>query len=588
MFKFKKLFLRKIGNTLFEQYMVLIQSYYKAASIYYFSRNYEFAYNVISDGLEFLKSIKSELYSTDKKHVDVWFILLKTLETDIMNHRDKKDQNAEMTALNELFKEEKQFDRLDYGSFPSSAVLLFRRYFLDDSISGNRIVTFEKWLKNKNLWISLDDDILYRKHIALYKFLVFFLISNEYNDKLNNIFKAIQRPVLSTEDRLLNFEATEWTLETIGSCINLTGDSLNSENCYDFQGYVNNNKDITDLQSTILPKLRILYGVRNRNLIQELYIELTKDDHIIEQDILHYIVSAAIDIDKESKTYEKNIENVKLAIKLLQAFVKSHSINLNDMNSNDKHKTNKANQEKNKTNKKKITNESSLEIDYDKISKTIYTKETQINNIFIAYKWLIELNGILCSHSIINTYSASFVFAEHNINTLAKNEKELLHTDHIKDDEHFMFLKAKRMSKLILSLNKWETANRPGGWILSGIPFNFTEMDKKTKETLQQLIYLKNNSKCPYINRIEIFTLIFRFQWKLKLDYFAMYTSIKSAIYEIVVTPEDRWRNLEAHELFTMFLMERNELGIKLMNVLEITQVYNTFLMDPDSRYKVK
>lgn len=30
--------------------MVLIQSYYTVASIYYFSRNYEFAYEVVTEG----------------------------------------------------------------------------------------------------------------------------------------------------------------------------------------------------------------------------------------------------------------------------------------------------------------------------------------------------------------------------------------------------------------------------------------------------------------------------------------------------------------------------------------------------------
>jgi len=56
------------------------------------------------------------------------------------------------------------------------------------------------------------------------------------------------------------------------------------------------------------------------------------------------------------------------------------------------------------------------------------------------------------------------------------------------------------------------------------------------QKMLNQLINLNNNSECPYINRIEILTIIFRYARKLKLDSVEMY--IKAAIDEIVVTPE--------------------------------------------------
>jgi len=95
---------------------------------------------------------------------------------------------------------------------------------------------------------------------------------------------------------------------------------------------------------------------------------------------------------------------------------------------------------------------------------------------------------------------------------------------------------------VLLSSDNWEPSNRPGGWVQDTSNKTTLKYFKPTKvkenDTLEQLIKLKDNLKSPYINRIEIFTIIFRYLWKLKQDYVAMYTSIKSAITEIVVTPE--------------------------------------------------
>ncbi|XP_025192757.1 uncharacterized protein LOC112592829 [Melanaphis sacchari] len=542
--------------------------------------------------LKYFESIKKQLYSKTNgenhiKQAKVWSILLQTLKIDIIDCITIANKKKKEEAIKKLQKEEQQFNESNYGSFPSSAVLLFRRYFLDNSISGNIKDTFEKWLKNKNLWKSLDDDILYRKHIAMYKFLVFFSISNEYNDKLNNIFKAIQRPVLSTEDRLLNFKATELALETIGSCINLTDDSLNLENCYDFQEYVNNNKDITDLQSTIIPKLQILYSIRNRNLIQELYIELTKDDHIIEQDILHFIVSAVIDIDKKSENYEKNIENVKHAIQLLKAYVKGHHKNLSKENND---------QQKYLIMKKKSTREieedttkekKPIIINFAEVSSAKYTEKNKINNLFIAYKWLMEMNEVLINNSFSISLSNDFSEAKKNIYQLARDEKRILDTENIMSDEHFMYLKVKRESKILLPPDDWKHNDLSNWYQQITMQFNSSPIQNDSYRFMaEKFMYLKNNSKCPYINKIEMSTTIFKCYWKLKLDYISMYTYIKRAITEIVITPEDRLRNLEAHELFTELLMERNEIGIKMANELKVNQVYNTFLLDPDLRDK--
>lgn len=41
---------------------------------------------------------------------------------------------------------------------------------------------------------------------------------------------------------------------------------------------------------------------------------------MIQQDVLHLIMNAAIDIDTKSNNYETNIENVKLGIYQLQYY----------------------------------------------------------------------------------------------------------------------------------------------------------------------------------------------------------------------------------------------------------------------------
>ncbi|XP_025194309.1 uncharacterized protein LOC112593930, partial [Melanaphis sacchari] len=119
----------------YEDYMVFIQSYYNAASIYYFYQKYEFAFEVINDGLKYIDSIKNHLnsenqYDNQNKHVHVWYILLKTLKLDIMKHITSISDQDIQQADHELSEDENKFNVPEYGSFPSSAVLLFRGYFL--------------------------------------------------------------------------------------------------------------------------------------------------------------------------------------------------------------------------------------------------------------------------------------------------------------------------------------------------------------------------------------------------------------------------------------------------------------------------
>ncbi|XP_050062376.1 uncharacterized protein LOC114126139 isoform X1 [Aphis gossypii] len=577
----------------YKEYMVLIQSYYNAASTYYFSKNYQFAYKVVTDGLNFFNSIREKLYSNDyktqKKHVDIWNLLLLTLKLDIMTTEGNNfgDTGNVRMAVRE---EEIKFVQIDYAKpFPSSAVLLFRRHFLDyeNNITKDKIQILHKlrrWLNNEKLWTELDDDILYRKHISMYKFLVLFTISSEQGDKLSNILKAIEKPVLSIEDRLLNYKATQLALNHIVKpCIDMT--DYNEDMCEKLKNY-NSNTGITSIESTIIDKLYFLYNM-DTDVIAMLKTELTTDNHIIDQNKLHVIVSASLDINIESEIYFINLNNSSQAIALLIAYTEVHEKKIIKEDEQKKSKNKKSNVTAKMRKSKKFDSNEQL---YNQFTSTKYTTYEILNNLFIAYKWLMELFAVQSNNSQFRLYTSKFNQAKNNANIVASKEKELLGSELLVNDEHFIYLKAKQKSKVLLSSDKWEPSNRPGGWVQDRssktILKYFDPTEIKKNDILEPLIKLRDNSKSPYINRIEIFTIIFRYHWKLKQDYVAMYTSIKSAISEIVVTPEDRLRNLEAHELFTMYLMDRNEVGIKLSNVLDIGQVYNTFLINPEIRYE--
>ncbi|KAE9522519.1 hypothetical protein AGLY_017084 [Aphis glycines] len=376
-------------------------------------------------------------------------------------------------------------------------------------------------------------------------------------------------------DRLLNYEATKLALEIVKPCIDLTTSSSHTDECSKFQEYI-------DLESIIISKLRILHDLEKENLIKKLEKELTTNNHIIEQNVLHSIVTAAIDIDTNSNKYITNLEHVKKAIDLLDTYVKYHDTRLSNLNQDEN---------SNVRSKRTTMNKFSLELFnenqwFKTFANTIHTTDEKLNNLFIAYKWLIELNGVVVENDL-QTYEQQKEYLD-KIKKLVFVEKELFETEKIKTDVHYMYLQTKLESKSLLSRYDWEASNRPSGWILS-MPSTTKSKNKNidqstAKKMIKKLLYLLDNFECPYINIIEIFTIIFRYFWILQLDYVAMYASIKSAIAEIVVTPEDHLRNLEAHELLTMYLVERNELGIKMANVLDVGKVYKTFLLDPDLR----
>lgn len=64
------------------------------------------------------------------KHARVWSIVLQTLKVDILICLNSH-HNEKLNIIKKISEEEKQFECPNYGSFPSSAVLLFRGYFLD-------------------------------------------------------------------------------------------------------------------------------------------------------------------------------------------------------------------------------------------------------------------------------------------------------------------------------------------------------------------------------------------------------------------------------------------------------------------------
>ncbi|XP_060848106.1 uncharacterized protein LOC132927573 [Rhopalosiphum padi] len=592
-----------------ERYVVVFQSYYYAASTYYFYKECELAHAVINSGLNSYDYNSETFFDKNeeyKKHAIVWHILFLRLKIDIMKCIDKHNTD-EINEINELLKEnEEEFDKSGYG-FPSSAVLLFRSYFLDYSIDENEKNKLKKWLTNDELWLSIDDDPLYKNYISMYKFLVFYHKSQNQYEKISNLFEAIKRPVLSTEDRLLNYEAIKLiSKDIVRLCIDSTELAKNVDICKQFDEYKTKN---TNLMSKIIPKLHILHKLQNipkEKFIEDLYRELNKDNYMIQQDVLHLIMNAAIDIDTKSNNYETNIENVKLAIRLLNSYVKGQKKTLSNTKKCEQENleiTNEMANEKPKetidektkvtdednteeTDKEKLEKKESIKINYDEESTTKYLTAQRINNLFIAYKWLIELNGVLSNNSKSNKYQNGLLNAIKNANNLMKYNS-VSDNINLNIDEHFNYLQAKQQIKILIPRNDWESSNRSGDWklprnIFENIKakFNFGNEFIHDKLTLLESNY---DQTCLYINKIELYTLMFRYHRKYHQDdYDKMYEYIKKAINEIVITPEDRIKNLEAHELFTMFLMDRNEVAIKKANVTDINTLYNDFLKDPD------
>ncbi|XP_025194324.1 uncharacterized protein LOC112593949 [Melanaphis sacchari] len=333
-----------------------------------------------------------------------------------------------------------------------------------------------------------------------------------------------------------------------------------------FLEHVQNNENLREFQSTIIPKLRDLYDMNNKNLIEELYRGLTTNNKLINEDVLHLIVTSMLNMDTKSEKYNAYIQNAHFAIKLLKIFIKFHrKIKARATNAYDY----------NEVEDKQETYGSTI-IFYDKIAKTEYsTKEFQIKNCFIAYKWLMALYGII-NHHDINTFEDINI----NIKELMKYEKNIIKTEKFKEDQHYMFLQVKEKSNNFLNLGDWENSNRPGDWSLEEP--TYTCLSFMNKNSVSKLIVqLKSYSTWRYVNKIEFFIIRYRYHKKYTNDYKAMYASLIDAVSEPVITPEDRLRNLEAHELFSMFLMERNNEAINDAKNIGVSKAYYKFMRDP-------
>lgn len=86
---------------------------------------------------------------------------------------------------------------------------------------------------------------------------------------------------------------------------------------------------------------------------------------------------------------------------------------------------------------------------YNLFASTKYTTNEIVNNLFIAYKWLMELFAVQSNNSLFNLYIPKFNKAKKNAKRMAYKEKELLGSELLIHDEHFMYLKAKQKSKVI-------------------------------------------------------------------------------------------------------------------------------------------
>lgn len=92
--------------------------------------------------------------------------------------------------------------------------------------------------------------------------------------------------------------------------------------------------------------------------------------------------------------------------------------------------------------------------------------------------------------------------------------------------------------------SSWE-ATWPGGWIpstvnkLNLITLDYASCKTKQSEMFMRLQFLSNNSDCPYINKIEINILLYRYVKKtFANNYVMMYQYIKNAIDAVVITSE--------------------------------------------------
>ncbi|XP_025192845.1 uncharacterized protein LOC112592897 isoform X2 [Melanaphis sacchari] len=103
-----------------------------------------------------------------------------------------------MKTQEKISSEFNEFNEANYGSYPSSALIYFRRIFLNET-SNDEDKIFQNWLLNEKFTISMKNDALYEKYISMYKFLFTYISQSDSNTIFSNLFKAIQRSVLNIE-----------------------------------------------------------------------------------------------------------------------------------------------------------------------------------------------------------------------------------------------------------------------------------------------------------------------------------------------------------------------------------------------------
>ncbi|XP_029341804.1 uncharacterized protein LOC100572375 [Acyrthosiphon pisum] len=458
--------------------------------------------------------------------------------------------NNEMTeAVNYLSILDNIISLLNENNIPSSTALFFRIYFLDP----DKHATIESKLKSlspKNkIWESIENDNMYNKNISMHYYLMFSIFGKEVKDRVVNIIKAIQRPVLCVEDRLLNYEANKLALEMFQDCLDENTEWTSSHNivCKELNDLKKTNRVLI---KTIIPKLTTEhYAERHKqNPIKELYISLSTPDMMINEKILHVIVTAAIDyIDTNSNKYKKIKENIKLAIKFLKHYAEGQEQKLND-----EEKTYILDEEN-------IPEQDVINYDtkehMDVVYNTYYSnKDIRIKNIFIAFKWLAELNGVLSNNSETDILQYQIELKS----SIDKATKFVKGYDCIfYNEDHLNYLRVKRKAKILAPISRWEASNWAGGWISS----------KRNKITLKMLNCTTLNDK-----QIEIYV-----NMMYPAEYDTMYSYIKDAIDEVVISSEDRVRNMEAHELFSKYLMQRNRNAIEKVNHLICIMFKNLF-----------
>jgi hypothetical protein len=91
----------------------------------------------------------------------------------------------------------------------------------------------------------------------------------------------------------------------------------------------------------------------------------------------------------------------------------------------------------------------SIKINYDEEFTTKYLTAQRINNLFIAYKWLIELNGVLSNNSQSNIHQNDLLNAIKDASNLMIKYKSVSDKMQLNIDDHFIYLKAKQKIKVI-------------------------------------------------------------------------------------------------------------------------------------------